>query len=366
MLEQGDGPVPVLNGIDVLELGDFRSLGDRRVALVADRTSRTIDGRATADVLAGADGVFLDRIFALDSHPDSSAADDDLIAHETDDTVARIHLGPDSRICADRLADLDALIVDVQDVGCRLGPHIALIADALSACAEAAVRLWVFDRPNPLDGLTVEGPSCERSDDSEFARYALPLRHGMTLGEIARLIQQGDEIDVPLEVVGMLGWQRQYWFEHCGQTWFAPMAGLEDRESVALFCGLALLADTNVSLGLGAGMPYRGVWSPWIDGANLAKAISERGQEGISVSALSGGVRFSVDDAQLVAPPYVALAVIESLRELYPTEWDFRKLAARLARPDLLDAIEDKASELDRLWSPDPDFFEARAQVLLY
>lgn len=356
MREFDETPAPVLSGIDVLEADEFRSFSGR-IGLIADHTSRALGGRATIDVLLHRDELFLDRVFLIDTEMGGGAAQE----------IAVRHIGPDrERLTPEAVSDLEALVIDLQEPGCRLSPHAAILVDALNACAEAGLRLYVLDRPNPLDGLTVEGPSSERSAEANFARFPLPLRHGMTIGELARLIRSSDDIDVDLRVVKMIGWQRQYLFEHTGQRWVAPLAGLDDLESAVLYAGLGLLADTNVSLGIGSGEPYHTVQAPWIVGADLARAVAARGTEGATVAATPTGIRFSNVDLQTLSPPHAALAVIEALRALYPTQWDFNKLATRLARADLLDAIEDRAEQLDDLWVPDPDFFETRAQVLLY
>lgn len=371
MQEPAELTFAVRNGIDVLEADDFRALGEARIGVVVDGTSVTANGQATERVLADHPDVFLDRIFRVVPGPrfaeGSALGRPSVEASSTPKAIGEFVIDAEQRpLTPEDLQDLNALVFDLQETGCRFAPHAALLGDALDACATAHVALYVLDRPNPLDGLSVEGPSSEPGDDPIFARSSLPMRHGMTIGELARYLKTSNDIDVNLRVVGMTGWERSFWFEHTGQPWIAPLPALKDLTGAALYAGLGVLEDTGLALGADDAEPYRIVTAPWVDGSALAQAISAHELEGVKVIARQNGVRFEVEDLQALSPPYLALAVIQSLRALCPNQWSFVALATRLARQDLIEAIDDQAEELDQLWVPDPDFFEARAQALIY
>jgi uncharacterized protein YbbC (DUF1343 family) len=203
----------------------------------------------------------------------------------------------------------------------------------------------------------------------------------MTIGELSRLFNVERGIGADLRVVTMAGWQRSYWFDSCGQTWINPSPNIRDLHAAALYPGLGLLEGTNVSVGRGTPEPFHVFGAPWIDGARLAGALSKLDLPGLSCEPveftpagaryphhgqLCHGVRFIIGDMQSVLPSELALALIRELRVLHPADWRYRDLETLLARPDLLDAIEDGSAELDDLWEPDPEFFEARARAMLY
>jgi uncharacterized protein YbbC (DUF1343 family) len=179
----------------------------------------------------------------------------------------------------------------------------------------------------------------------------------------------------------MAGWQRSFWFDNCGQTWIDPSPNIRDLRAAALYPGLGLFEGTNVSVGRGTPEPFHVIGAPWMDGARLAGALAKYELPGLTYEAadftpdaarhphrgvLCHGVRFVIGDMQSVLPSVLALSLIVELRAMYPSEWHYRDLEQLLARPDLLDAIEDGSAELDELWEPDPEFFDARAKAMLY
>ena len=241
--------------------------------------------------------------------------------------------------------------------------------------------MYVVDRPNPIVGRAVEGPCSEGEHESFVAYHEVPLRHGVTVGELARLFNVERGINADLRVVTMGGWQRAYWFSHTGQQWINPSPNIRDQLAAALYPGVGLIEGTNVSVGRGTPAPFHIVGAPWLDGGKLCAALTQQNLPALRFEPVAftpldkghryynescQGVHFVVEDEQEFSPAALGLALIQTLRQLYTNEWQYRLLDKLLARTDLLEAIEDQAAELADLWEPDPDFFEARARALLY
>lgn len=373
---------PVRNGIDVLAADDFNVLHGRRVALLTNHTGRLLDGTRTIDALAADPEVQLYALFSPE-HGLDGTQDDRLDDSRDETTMLPVFslYGERTAPSREQLEDIDVLLYDIQDVGARFYTYISTLGYALEACAENHVQMYVLDRPNPIGGFDVEGPSSDAACESFTAYHPLPLRHGMTVGELSRLFNVERGIGADLRVVTMAGWQRSYWFDNCGQTWVNPSPNIRDLRAAALYPGVGLLEGTNISVGRGTAEPFHVIGAPWMDGARLAAALAKRELPGLTYEIAEftpdgarhphhgtrcHGVRFVIGDMQSVLPSVLALALITELRAVHPSEWRYRDLEPMLARPDLLDAIEDNSGELDDLWEPDPDFFDARAKAMLY
>jgi uncharacterized protein YbbC (DUF1343 family) len=375
---------PVRNGIDVLIDDGFSAMRDMRLGLITNHSGRSMDGSRTIDVLAASDTVHLDRIFApehgLSGEEPGGVAVRDGVDDATGLPVYGL-FGERSRLDPERIQGLDALLFDLQDVGCRYYTYLATLGYAMEACAEAGVRVFVLDRPNPLSGFEIDGPSSDASAESIVNYHPLPVRHGLTIGELARLFNGEREIGAKLRVATMAGWQRDYWFDQTGQTWMDPSPNIRDLTGAALYAVLGLVERTNVSVGRGTREPFHILGAPWLDAPVLIAELERAELPGVAFEAVSfspadrlsphfgapcSGVRFVVPDLSELPTGELSLALIRGLRRTHRVLWDIHGLAPLLARPDLLEAIEDDADELDELWQPDPDFFDVRAKYLLY
>jgi len=373
---------PVRNGIDVLAADDFSVLENKRVALITNHTGRLLDGTRTIDALAEHPDVHLDVLFSPE-HGIDGTSDERL--DDSRDEVTKLPVyslfGKRTAPSPEQLHNIDVLLYDIQDVGARFYTYISTLGYALEACAENDVQVFVLDRPNPIGGFDVEGPSSDAACESFTAYHPLPLRHGMTVGELSRLFNVERDIGADLRVVTMAGWQRSYWFDNCGQNWIDPSPNIRDLEAATLYPGIGLLEGTNVSVGRGTPTPFHLIGAPWMDGPRLAEALAKYELPGLTYEAVDfmpdaarhphhgvqcHGVRFVVGDMHSALPSVLALSLITELRSMHPSEWHYRDLDPLLARPDLLDAIEDSSAELDDLWEPDPEFFDARAKAMLY
>ena len=362
---------------------EFAALRDLRVGIVTNHTGLTLDGRRSIDVLFESESCVLDRIFAPEHGPGGVAPDGMSVADGADAATGLpvfSLFGVRDRPSEEQLHGLDMMLYDVQDVGCRFYTYIATLGYLLEACAESGVRVMVFDRPNPVNGNDIEGPSSDTSLESTINYHALPMRYGMTIGELARFLNGEREIGADLRVATMGGWQRDLWQDQTGQRWVDPSPNIRDLTAALLYPGLCVLESTNVSLGRGTPSPFRVVGAPWIDGSALASRLSKAELPAMRFEPVTFtpndarhphagvaciGVQVLVDERDDAVPTALGLELIRALRADYP-QWEFRKMERLLARPDLLDAIEDQAPELDDLWQPDPDFYDARAKYLLY
>ncbi len=374
----------VRNGVDVLIEGDFSTLRHKRIGLVTNHSGLTLAGERTIDVLAARDDLYLDKLFAPEHG--LGGRRDERVEDGIDEAsglpmFSLFNQAQRYRPSAQQLHGLDVVLYDIQDIGCRFYTYLSTLGYVLEACAENGVAVYVLDRPNPIGGLNVEGPSSDAALESFVAYHPMPLRHGMTVGEMARLFNRERRINADLRVVTMAGWQRQFWHPDTGQRWVDPSPNIRDVTAAALFPGVGLLECTNVSVGRGTDRPFHVFGAPWIQADALAARLAERDLPALSFEPITflpddsrhkchgqvcEGVRFVVEDVHELEPARLGLALIESLRDLYPTTWEYKQLESLLLRPDLLEAIEDGSSELDDLWQPDPDFFEARAAALLY
>ncbi|HYK53018.1 MAG TPA: DUF1343 domain-containing protein [Candidatus Eremiobacteraceae bacterium] len=380
---ESDALPAVRNGIDVLEDDDFRVLRNQRVAIVTNHSGVTLDGRRSIDALAENEDVFLAAIFAPE-HGLVGAENDGAPIRDGVDALTGLPVyslfGDRDRPSADQLHGMDAVLYDIQDVGCRFYTYIATLGYLLEACAENGIRVYVLDRPNPLGGNEIEGPSSDPSAESMTNYHSLPLRYGMTIGELARLLNGEREIGANLRVVTMAGWHRDFWQDQTGQRWIDPSPNIHDLDAAALYPATGLLEQTNVSVGRGTASPFHVIGAPWIDGPALAERLTKLSLPGLKYEAVTftpddrryphagmqcNGVRMIIEERADIIPTVLGVELIRALRDGYK-QWDFRKLEGLLARPDLIDAIEDNAPELDDLWQPDPDFHDIRAKYLLY
>ncbi|HWL87012.1 MAG TPA: DUF1343 domain-containing protein, partial [Polyangiaceae bacterium] len=296
------------------------------------------------------------------------------------------------------LSGIDALVVDLQDAGVRFYTYASTLRHVMEAAANHHVRVLVLDRPNPLDGVDVAGPvlspPCQPRGAPPAAanlvnENALPLRHGMTMGELALLFNAEHHLGARLEVVPMRGWHRGDYFDRTGLPWTAPSPNLRNVDEAVLYPAVGLLEATNLSVGRGTETPFEVIGAPWIDGQTLAAALRTPAVPGSGASAGSvtftpttftprqapyagqrcGGVRIAVKNRALFDPVRAGLALAMTLHELYPKDWHFADLDKMVCDAKVLDALDAKRplAEIASLWQTELDAFKAkREKYLLY
>lgn len=329
----------VLCGIDALERARFAPLADARVGLITNHTGLTRDGRRTVDVLRAAPSVDLVALFSPE-HGFEGTLDQEGIEDTTDGASGlRVFslYGETRRPTAAMLEGVDVLVFDVQDVGCRFYTYVSTMGLALEAAAEHGVRFVVLDRPNPIGGR-VEGPLLDEGAESFVGFHRVCVRHGMTVGELARMFVAERGLEVELEVVEVEGWERAMLWSDTDLVFTAPSPNLRRLSQALLYPGVGLLEFTNVSVGRGTDTPFERIGAPWIDGAAWARALRGPGVMGVegvtftpvrftpSSSVFAGeaceGLDLFVTDWDAVRPVELGLALAKTLRSTFGEDWD--------------------------------------------
>jgi uncharacterized protein YbbC (DUF1343 family) len=375
-----DAPA-VLTGIDVLRRDGFAALRGARVGVLTNASGRARDGTRTIDLLVAAPEVDVRVAFSPEHGLDANRE-----GHVRRGRDARTGLVVQSLFGATRrptpamLEGLDAIVVDLQDAGVRFYTYGATLLEVMRAAAEANVRVVVLDRPNPLDGVTVEGPVLDPALGSFVNYHPLPVRHGLTLGELARLLAADLDLDVRLDVVGVEGWDRRMRYEETGLPWAPPSPNLRAARTALAYPATALLEGTNVSVGRGTDTPFEILGAPFIDAAELAAFLARETLPGVRFTATHfvpragphrglrcHGVALEITDPSAFRPVRTGLALARGLFGLHPREWDATRLAQMVGRTDVVEAL--RAGEpLDAIEARYEDelarFREQRARML--
>ncbi|MDQ3803794.1 MAG: DUF1343 domain-containing protein, partial [Acidobacteriota bacterium] len=373
----------VLNGVDVLARDGFKQLQGMRVGLITNHTGRDRRGRATIDVLREAPGVKLVALFSPE-HGIRGALDDkvsDSVDEKTGLPVFSLY-GETRRPKPEQLKGLDALVFDIQDIGTRFYTYISTMGYAMEEAAKARLPLFVLDRPNPINGAEVEGPVADADKLSFISYHTIPVRHGMTAGELARLFNEQRQTGCDLRVVKMENWRRGMWLDATGQTWVNPSPNMRSLTGATLYPGVGLLETTNLSVGRGTDTPFEVVGAPWLDGQRLAAYLNARGLAGVRFVPVRftprasvfrgeecGGVNLVVTERARFRPVRVGVEVAVALRRLYPAEWKVEDYLRLLANADTHERVRraDAPDEIARSWDERlAEFNRARARALLY
>lgn len=376
--------VPVMTGIDVLRADGFRALAGLRVGLLTNHTGRARDGAATIDLLASAPGVKLVSLFSPE-HGIRGILDAAVPSTRDERTGLPIHslYGETPRPTTEMLAGLDAIVIDLQDIGTRFYTYMTSMAFVMQEAASRRIKVFVLDRPNPIGGVQIEGPSLDESATS-FAGYfpAMPIRHGLTMGELARLFNGENKIGADLTVVAMKNWRRDEWFDETGLPWVNPSPNMRNLHEATLYPGVGAFEAANISVGRGTDTPFEQVGAPWIDGVKLADALNTRRIPGVRfypveftpassvhANALCHGVFIVITDRQAMRPVRVGVEMAAAMTALFPGKLTLDSTArlygsaAGLAR---IKAGDDPAA-IARSWAAAESRWRLlRAKYLLY
>ena len=382
----------VFNGIDVLEQRNFDALktpGTRvpRIGLVTNQTGVDSRGRRTIDVLGHAAGLQLAAIFSPE-HGITGAVDTTDIPNFKDEAtevnIYSVYGDTDTkrRPSLEVLRNLDVLVFDIQDAGARFYTYETTLGYFLEAAAKAGKPIVVLDRPNPINGAYVQGPVSDAGQESFVNYYAIPVRHGMTIGELAKLYNTEKHINANLTVVPMKGWMRGDWFDSTGQVWVNPSPNLRSLEEAALYPGVALLEGTNVSVGRGTGTPFELIGSPWIDSQELAGYLNARNIAGVRFvptifTPISGtyarqqcnGIHIMLTDRETLDAPELGIELAAALHKLSPLGFDMVRMNQLLVNKAVFTALQ--AGEDPRRIAVDwrdgiDQFMQVRTKYLIY
>ena len=342
----------VLPGIDVLLRDSLHLISGQRLGLITNPSGVDARGVSTIDRLAGVSGARLVALFAPEHGIRGAAAPGADVPDTTDErTGLPIYslYGASRAPTARQLGALDVLLVDLQDVGARPYTYVSTTILAMRAAAAAGKRVIVLDRPDPI-GCAVQGPVLDTAYASFLGMLPVPLRHGMTLGELARFANARLAIDADLAVVPVRGWRRCEWFDRTGLPWVRPSPNLPDLESVAWYPGTVLFEATNLSVGRGSDAPFRQVGAPWLDAERVVRAMARRYHVAMDAVRFTphapgdgkfdgvalAGVRFRRFDRVHGDPVRDALRLLATIRSLQPSDLvvDSPAFARRLGRPE--------------------------------
>jgi uncharacterized protein YbbC (DUF1343 family)/CubicO group peptidase (beta-lactamase class C family) len=376
-------PAKVLTGIDVLKRDNFKQLEGLRIGLVTNHTGRDRDGRQSIDVLSKAPNVKLTVLFSPE-HGIRGVADEKVSDSKDEATGLPIYslYGDTRRPKSEQLNGLDALVFDIQDIGTRFYTYISTLGYLMEEAAKVKLPVFVLDRPNPIGGIDVEGPIADSDKLSFTAYHTIPVRHGLTIGELAQLFNQQRKIGCDLRIIRMEGWRRSMWFDETNLTWINPSPNMRSLTEATLYPGIGLLETTNVSVGRGTDTPFEIVGAPWIQGDKLAEELNQRRLPGVRFVPVRftpkasvfkdeqcGGINLIITDRSTFRPVLTGIEVASALRRLYPNEWKVDSYLRLLVNANTLEKMKrgDPPREIVESWNPQlEEFRRARAAVLLY
>jgi uncharacterized protein YbbC (DUF1343 family)/CubicO group peptidase (beta-lactamase class C family) len=374
---------PTLNGIDVLKADGYKLLQGRKVGLVTNHTGRALTGESTIDLLAKAPGVRLVALFSPE-HGIRGAVDEAVASSRDEQTGLPVHslFGETNRPTAQMLEGIDTMVFDIADVGVRFYTYETTMAYVMEEAAKRKIKMVVLDRVNPIDGFTVEGPALDKSLLGFVGYFPMPVRHGMTMGELAKLFNAENKIGADLVVVPVKNWTREEWFDETGIPWINPSPNMRNLTEAALYPGVCLIEGTNVSVGRGTDSPFEHFGAPWIDGPKLAAALNARKIPGVrfyptsftpTASRFKGeacsGVFMIVTSRAALQPVRLGVEIASALVRQHGSTFEADKMLRLLGSPKVLERIKagEDPSKIAQSWGGDEGRWRLlRAKYLLY
>ncbi len=372
-------------------------LQGRRVGIVSNPASVDENFTQVVDALLAAPGVTVGAIFGPQHGFRSDVQDNMIETPHTSDSARRVpvfSLYSETREpTAEMLKHIDVLVIDLQDIGARIYTYIYTMANCLRACAKHGVDVIVCDRPNPIGGVEVEGPMLVAGNESFVGQFPMPMRHGMTIGELARFFNEHFAINAPLEVIEMEGWSRSMYGDATGQPFVMPSPNIPTLDSAIVYPGTVLLEGTMASEGRGTTRPFELVGAPWVEAEQFAAAMNARKLPGVHFRAAvfeptfqkhakttCGGCQIHVLDRAAFKPVLTGVALIDKIRAASPADFAWRRppyeyehdkepIDILAGSPALRTAIDAgvRAEELARTWAVESRPFEKlRGQFLIY
>ena len=344
----------VQTGIDVLEAEKFAALRGKHVGLITNHTGMDFQERSTVNLLAHAPGVLLVALFSPE-HGIAGHADEKLPKSQDASTGLPIYslYGEHLRPTDEMLQGIDALVFDVQDAGVRFYTYTTTMGYCMEEAAKRGIAFYVLDRPNPLNGEIVEGPMLDAEKTSFVAYYPVPVRYGLTIGELAQFYNTENHINCQLHVIAMRNWHRNYFFESTGLRWLPPSPNLRTLKGAILYPGLEILQNAGVSVGRGTEAPFEEFGAPWINGDEVSAELNSKNLAGvhfvnqpfIPVSGLyagqrCGGVGIRVTDRGAVRSMRIGLEIAALLHKKYPEHFDVAKILFLVGNDETIQQLE--------------------------
>jgi uncharacterized protein YbbC (DUF1343 family) len=389
ILDRPEAPRPnpsgrVQVGVDVLEEENFDPLRGKRVGLVTNQTGVDAHGRRTIDVLRSAPGVRLVALFSPE-HGIAGDSRDDVIKDSTDQTtVLPIYslYGNTRRPTDEMLKDIDSLVFDIQDAGVRFYTYITTMAYSMEAAASHHIPFVILDRPDPLGGEVIEGPLLDPGRTSFTGYFPLPVRYGMTVGELARMFNTENHIGADLRIVLSNNWSRRESYDQTGLDWIPPSPHLRTVSTAFLYPGVEILQAGGVSVGRGTNAPFEVLGAPWIDAEAFAAELNRRTIPGLRFESVRfiprenpyndescQGVRIRITDRDSFRSMRMGLEIAEALNQMYPGQFQLEQVMTLLGSQSTIDRLKrgDAPQDIIASWSAALDKFRnMREKYLLY
>ena len=384
-------------GIEKLCGSDFKAIKGARVGLVCNQASVERNLQHSADLLASLEGIELKALFGP-QHGIRGDVQDNMVEtpHDFDaETGVPVYsLYSETREPTEQmLRDLDVIVCDLQDVGCRIYTFVYTIANCMRAAKRFGKKVIVCDRPNPINGVAVEGNLLEPEFASFVGQFPIPTRHGMTAGELARMFNERWGIGCELEVVKMDGWSREFWFDQTGLWWVQPSPNIPTLDSATVFPGTVHLEGTRMSEGRGTTRPFEIIGAPYVKASEFARRLNSYGLPGVNfrpsnflptfqkhAGTVCGGVQIHVVEREQFEPVKTGVAILRVCMDLYADDFRWKEPPYEyvfdqnpfdvIAGTDELRKALESGDSLEKIadsWKQNEAAFESeRAPFLLY
>jgi uncharacterized protein YbbC (DUF1343 family) len=382
--EQSTRKDKLKTGIDILKEKKFAPLSGMNVGLITNHSGRNSSGKRTIDLLFKAKNLKLKAIFSPEHGlfgNNEGNQNNSFREPETGLTVYSLY-GKIDRPTKAMLKGLDALIFDIQDTGVRFYTYITTLAYAMEAAAKSGISFYVLDRPNPINASTVQGPTLDEDLTSFVNYFPMPVRYGMTVGELAKMFKDKKKIKVDLHIIKMHGYKRTDWYDDTGLTWINPSPNIRTLTQAVLYPGVAMVEGSNVSVGRGTDTPFEILGAPWINAKELSDYLNHRKIQGVRFmpvdftpsnnrfkNKLCHGVRIILLDRQAFDPTALGIEILSALYRLFPKSFQIDKTLDIIGTRWILQAIksgEDPNSIVQKWQEELEQFLKIRSKYLLY
>jgi len=373
----------VQTGLDVLELQKFAPLRGKRIGIITNHTGFDWQGKSTVDLLVHAPGVQVVALFSPE-HGLAGRLDEKVSSSKDPSTGLPVYslYGETNRPTDEMLQSIDALVFDIQDAGVRFYTYTVTMAYCMEEAAKHKIAFYVLDRPNPIGGEIIEGPMLDPDKTNFVAYFPLPVRYGLTIGELAQFFNTENRINADLHVIAMKNWHRNYFFESTGVRWIPPSPNLRTMKGALPYPGLEILQNAGVSVGRGTETPFEEFGAPWMDGYKVADALNASHLAGlrfvvqsfIPVSGLyagrrCGGVGIRITDRAATRSMRMGLEIATLLQRMYPQDFDAGKTITLLGNAETVQKLKDgvPAAEIVAFWQQSlADYDKLRRKYFLY
>ncbi len=380
---QNNTRVNTLGGVDVIREDGFQILQNKRIGLLTNQSGSSKDAISTIDLLWEAKEVQLVALFSPE-HGIRGQLNGPVPSSKDQDTGLTIHslYGDTRRPTAEMHSGIDTIVVDLQDIGARFYTYVSSVAYVLEAAKTLGVEVMVLDRPNPINGFSIEGPMLDISALGFTGYFPMPIRHGLTIGELSKLINAETNINADLKIINMENWRRELWFDQTGLPWVNPSPNIRNLTQAILYPGIGALEGSNLSVGRGTDTPFEQIGAPWIDAVALSKTLNERILPGVSfypigftpksdkyVGEHCNGISIIVTDRNKLKPVRIAIEIASVLYRLYGDTYELDSTEKLLGSQDTITRIRagEDPEKIVSTWEIDEiKWRQLRTRYLLY